>query len=353
MNNDKTNSFGYKVFLATIIVFATTALLYMGYLARGPLMWIGIATFFAIALNPTIKKVAKFMPKKNIAAATLVVMIGLLAFFALLTTYLMAPLVNQTVKLASEVPALIDNISKLIVSAPGGHTLNISSDTITSYIRSNIDNLLSSASEVGKVLLGIIVGIINSIVAVVAIISLIFFMTVEADRWKNVAISLFATRHQKRVSDIGEKVYKIINGYVIGNIILSIMYGLASALVLWIMKSPYFLPLGLLTGLIDLIPLVGSTIGAIIVVIISLLSGELWTAIVYVIFSLLYVQVENNVLNPAIYSKNVDVSPLIVLASILIGASVGGIIGALLAIPVAASIQVIGRELLKGRIVSK
>jgi predicted PurR-regulated permease PerM len=258
----------------------------------------------------------------------------------------LAPLVDQTAKLISSIPDLVTKIGNSLASTPVAHSLNVNKSSIDTFVHNNVNNLVNSVAFIGSLLVSTVIGIIDGIIAVVAIVSLVFFMTTEEDRWKNVAMSLVPHDHRKKVGSIGQKVYRIINGYVVGNVILSLIFGVASAVVLWIMKSPYFLPLGLAVGLIDLIPLVGSTIGAIIVALVCALTGQTVAAIVFIVFTLLYVQLENNVLNPAIYSKNVDISPLIVLASILIGGAMAGIIGALLAIPVAATLQVIGRELI-------
>jgi predicted PurR-regulated permease PerM len=139
---------------------------------------------------------------------------------------------------------------------------------------------------------------------------------------------------------------------VVGNLILSALFGVLAALILWAMGSPYWLPLAFMAGLIDLIPLVGSTIAAAIVAIICLLSGQTSIAVAFSVFTILYVQLESNVLNPMVYSKSVEVSPLIVLVSILLGGAMAGIVGALIAIPVAATLQVIAKELLKDRLAS-
>ena len=346
MNPTDTAVFAKRVLLATLIILAVALLLYAGYLARVPLMWIGIAAFLAVAINPMVHQTARIMPKKSIALATLLVLIigigGLLVILGLFIT----PLIDQTIKLISSLPDLLNKIGNSLVKTPVAHSLNVNNSSVNTFIHNNVTNLVNSVSFIGGVIVSTAVSLVNGIIAVVAIISLVFFMTTEEKRWKSVAMTLVPRDHREKVGSIGQKVYRIINGYVVGNIILSLIFGLSSALVLWIMKSPYFLPLGLAVGLIDLIPLVGSTIGAVLVAFISILSGQYWAAAVFVIFTLLYVQLENNVLNPAVYSKNVDISPLIVLASILIGGAVAGIIGALLAIPVAATVQVLARELI-------
>ncbi len=346
MNPNNTATFAKRTLLATVIILMVSLAIYAGYLARVPLMWIGIAAFLAVAINPMVHQTARFMPKKSTALATLLILfIGIGGLFVIAVLFL-TPLIDQSIKLLASIPDLLTKIGNSFAKTPIAHSLNVNNQTISNFVHTNVDAIVNSVSFIGGVLVSTAVSLVNGVIAVVAIISLVFFMTTEEKRWKAVAMSLVPHQNKDKVASIGHKVYRIINGYVVGNIILSIIFGVSSALVLWIMKSPYFLPLGLAVGLIDLIPLVGSTIGAIIVSLVCLLTGQTWAAVVFIIYTILYVQLENNVLNPAIYSKNVDISPLIVLASILIGGAVAGIIGALLAIPVAATLQVIGREII-------
>jgi predicted PurR-regulated permease PerM len=348
-----TNAFINRVVLATSTIICVLALIYLFYLARTPLLWIGIAAFFAVAINPLVHRVAKFMPKQNIGLATLAIL-GTVTILALVLGYIfLAPLVQQTSSLIASIPELAKNAAKTLTNSPLAQNMNISQSDIEQYIQGNLSNIVLSASAIGGALINLLLSIMNSIIALVAISTMIFFMSSDGKNLKNIAIKSINPKNRTRIGNIGNKVYGIITGYVVGNIILSAVFGVCSALLLWAMGSPYWIPLGLMAGLIDLIPLVGSTIAAAIIAVISLLSGDPTTALVFAIFTILYVQLESNVLNPMVYSKSVDISPLIVLISILLGGAMAGIIGALIAIPVAATVQVIAKELLKDRLNSK
>jgi predicted PurR-regulated permease PerM len=135
---------------------------------------------------------------------------------------------------------------------------------------------------------------------------------------------------------------------VTGNLVISLIAGTATAVVLRIMGVPYAIALGLIVAILDLIPLAGATIAAIIVGIIAFLHTVV-AGIVVVAFFLVYQQIENHVLQPVVYGRTVQLSPLAVLISVLIGAELAGVLGALAAIPVAGSLQVILRELLRVR----
>jgi predicted PurR-regulated permease PerM len=347
-----TREYAKRSLITTAIVFGVAALVYVTYLIRGPLLWIAIAAFVAIAINPAVHLIRRHIPGQNLVLATLIFLvvaglvgIGMVALF-------LGPLISQVGGLLGDLPKFANDTLTKFAGSEAAKSLNLTQSGITSYVQSNLSNVINQASLVGTTLVNIIVKIIDNIIALVAIVTLVFFMTLEASRWKRISLKSLHPRHRDKVLEIGKKVYEIITGYVVGNIFLSIIFGVSSALVLWIMHSPYWLALGLFVGVIDLIPLVGSTIGATIVAIISLLSGQPATALVFAIYTVVYVQLENNVLNPMVYSKSVDVSPLVVLVALLIGGAMAGIVGALVAIPVAASLQVITRELLKKRLAS-
>jgi predicted PurR-regulated permease PerM len=140
-------------------------------------------------------------------------------------------------------------------------------------------------------------------------------------------------------------VYRSIGGYVAGNLAISVVAGTATAIVLTILGVPFAFALALIVALLDLVPLAGATIAAVIVTSIAFLDSTT-SGIVVLIFFVVYQQFENHVLQPVVYGKAVRLSPLVVLVAVLIGAELAGVVGALGAIPAAAAIQVVLRELL-------
>lgn len=353
MNQTELILFRNKVMIAVSVVLGTALILYGAFLARGPLLWIAIAGFLAVAINPVVHSVQRFMPKKSLALAALTILSALCIILGVMAWLFLGPLLLQTVNLVTSLPELVNRLNEMLASTPLYGSVNSSKEAIVDRLKSDSGQLLSSLSQVGAVLIGILAGAVGALVALVAILSLMFFMTLEGKSLKNFSLSLLAKRHQQQASAIGSDVYGIINGYVVGNFIISGIFGAISAVILWLAGSPYFLVLALLVGLIDLIPLVGATIGATLVSIIFLLSGQPLAAAIFITYTIIYTQFESAVLNPAIYSKSVDVSPLTVLASILIGGAVAGVMGALVAIPVAATLKVVINSLLSNRIEAK
>jgi predicted PurR-regulated permease PerM len=143
-------------------------------------------------------------------------------------------------------------------------------------------------------------------------------------------------------------VYRTVGGYVTGNIVISLIAGASITIVLLVMGVPYAVALGLLVAVLDLIPLAGATVAGVIVAVVAFLHS-VPAGIVAVTFFVVYQQIENHFLQPVIYGRTVQLSPLVVLVSVLVGAELAGILGALAAIPVAGSIQVIVRDQLAHR----
>ena len=196
--------------------------------------------------------------------------------------------------------------------------------------------------------LSITKSIITIIAATVTIIFLTFFMLLEGRDWVERGYSLLPAESQPRWRRVGAEVYRTIGGYVTGNIVISLIAGASITIVLLIMGVPYAVALGLIVAFLDLIPLAGATVAGIIVSLVAFLHS-VPAGIVVVVFFIVYQQVENHFLQPVIYGRTVQLSPLAVLVSVLVGAELAGILGALAAIPVAGSLQVVLRDLLAHR----
>jgi predicted PurR-regulated permease PerM len=148
---------------------------------------------------------------------------------------------------------------------------------------------------------------------------------------------------------IGTEIYKTVGGYVTGNILISVIAGVASAVVLFVLGSNYAIALAVVVGVLDLIPLAGATLAAVLVSAVVFVELGWVKGLIIIVYFVVYQQLENHVLQPVIYGRTVQLSPLVVLVSVLIGAELAGILGALAAIPVAGMVQAVGREFLGRR----
>jgi predicted PurR-regulated permease PerM len=192
--------------------------------------------------------------------------------------------------------------------------------------------------------------VLTAIVATVTIVFITLFMLLEGPAWVDRIQSVFPESQQPRVRRILHDVYRTVGGYVSGNLFISVIAGVSSGILLWILGVPYAAALGLLVALLDLIPLAGATIAAIILVLVAIAASGTTDAIIVAIFFIVYQQIENHVIQPLVYGRTVQLSPLAVLVSVLIGAQIAGVLGALAAIPVAGTIQVLLLEWRRSRI---
>jgi predicted PurR-regulated permease PerM len=273
-------------------------------------------------------------------------------------TYLVVALVIAGIG-ASFVPTLVDEVNGLVEASPGyvedlTHGRGRLGFLETKY--QIVEKVREQVNEGGASrLLGlsdtavaVTKGVLTLIAATVTIVFLTFFLLLEGGAWVERFYDLLPEQSQPRWRRVGHDIYRTIGGYVTGNLLLSLIAGVTATIVLLAMGVPYAVALGLLVAVLDLIPLAGATLAGIVVVTVSFLHS-VPAGIVLLAFVIVYQQAENHVLQPLIYGRTVQLSPLAVLIAILIGAELAGILGALAAIPVAGSIQVVVRDILAVR----
>ncbi len=314
----------------------------VGYLVRRELIWFGVAFFLAIALNPGVERFSKYMPRKNrglAAGLMFLIIIGLIAFMAIT---MIPPLVSQTQSLIKNIPAITNDITN--GNNPFSNFLR--QYDLIPQLRANQERITSAVSNVGGSALDFVRVILSSFIATLTVLVLTFFMLIEGPKWiafvKRTASSPKLAHREK----LAMQMYEAVTGYVNGNLLTSLIASIVTAIFLSSIGVPYSIPLGLLVGFFDLLPLVGATMGAAVVIIVSLFHS-IPAAIIVAIFFLVYQQLENHILQPLIYAKTVEISPLTVLMAALVGSALGGIIGALVAIPFAASLLILVKDYLQ------
>jgi predicted PurR-regulated permease PerM len=311
------------------------------YLAWQVLTWILVAVILACALNPAVEAVERRGLARGYAA-------GIVFFLALLVMtgvgfLIVPPLIAQVSEFVETVPDFVDDLTR------GRGPLGWLQDDyqIVDRIREAIE-AQGAAGVLGLSLpvLDIVRSVVTAVVGVITIVFLTFFMLLEGPRTIRGALDLLSPQARVRYERVGYDIYRTISGYVTGNLLISLVAGVTSAAVLFAVGSEFAIALGLLVGILDLIPLAGATLAAIIVSTVVLIETDWIRAIIVIGFFLAYQQLENHVLQPLVYGRTVQLSPLTVLLSVLIGAQLAGVLGALMAIPVAGTLLAIGRELL-------
>jgi predicted PurR-regulated permease PerM len=326
------------------ILITVAAVLKILWISRHVVAWIFIATFLALALNPAVDWLERRFGGRR-GLATGLVFIAALVAIAGIGALFIPTLVHQVNEFANKVPDYLDDLTKgrgrLGFLQSKYHLVDKARDALREGGARKLFGLSGTALAVTK-------GVITAVVATVTIAFMTFFMLLEGPAWVDRGYGLLPAQSQPRWRAVGRDVYRTVGGYVTGNLLISLIAGTATAIVLFATGVPYALALGLIVGILDLIPLAGATIAAIIVGIVAFLHSIV-AGIVVVVFFIVYQQVENHLLQPIVYGRTVQLSPLAVLISVLIGAELAGVLGALAAIPVAGSLQVVLRALLAGR----
>jgi predicted PurR-regulated permease PerM len=311
-------------------------LLEIVWIARQVLTWVLIAIFLALALNPAVEWFQSHGLRRR-SAATAVTVILVLVGLTLLGLLFIPTLVNEVNGFARVLPDYVDDITH----RRGRLGFLESKYHITERVRAEVES--GGASRLlgfTGTAVAITKSILTAVLAIVTIAFMTLFMLLEGPAWMERFYAMLPERSRDRWQDMGRKIYLTVGGYVTGNLLISIIAGIAATVVLLILGVPYAVALGLVVAIFDLIPLAGATIAAIIVCTVGFLH-TLTAGIILIIFFVLYQQLENHVLQPLVYSRTVRLSPLAILISVLVGAKIAGVVGALAAIPVAGSIQVI------------
>jgi len=326
------------------IVLAVAVVLELLWIARHVLTWILISVFLALAINPAVDWLQAHGVRRRgpaVGIACLVVLIAIAGIGALF----IPTLVDQVNKFVDAVPGYVHDLThgrgRLGFLETRYHVVEKVRRAVKSGGAHRIIGYSGTALAITKSVIGIVAGIVT-------IAFLTFFMLLEGPGWLDRFYGLLPEESQPRWRAVGRDIYRTVGGYVSGNLLISLIAGVSSALVLFATGTPYSVALGLLVGILDLIPLAGATVAGILIAIVALLHSIV-AGIVVVVFFIVYQQLENHVLQPFVYGRTVQLSPLAVLISVLIGAEIAGVLGALAAIPVAGSIQVVLVDWLRHR----
>jgi predicted PurR-regulated permease PerM len=322
------------------LVLATMLLLELVSQTRQVLTWIVIAAFFAVALHPAVSWLVRHVSWIKRWLATLIVYLVAFAFIAGLIAVFVVPLVKEGTQLADNVPQLIADIR-----AGRGPIGNLAERFhALDYIQSHAAQIRGYASGLGAPTLAALRGAATGVAGVVTIFVLSYLMVLEAPKVVDGFLALFNEDRAARIRRVGHDCAKTVTGYITGNLLISLICGLLTFGVLTVLHIPFAGLIALFVGLVDLIPLIGATLGA-VVAILAAFTHSVTAGIVVTVFFVVYQQLENHLLQPMIFARTVQLNPLAVLLAILIGVELAGILGALLAIPVAGIIQIIARDI--------
>ena len=317
--------------------------------ASHALLLIFTAFFLALALNAPVHWVGKHLPGKKRGSRALATALSFLLVIAALSVFiwsLVPPLVRQTDSFINAAPRLVNSLhdsdsgmGKLVHR----YHLEKQVDKVSSQLGDRLKNIGGAAfatiSKIG-----------SSVFAMLAILALTFMMLVEGPHWLQFFKELFPKRHQEDVERLGLDMYRVVKGYVNGQVTLAALAALLISPALFILHISYPVALIVVIFICGLIPLVGHTIGAVIVTLVALAHSPA-SAIIILAYYIFYQQVENYLIQPRIQANSTNMSPLLVFMAVIVGVSFSGLFGGLVAIPVAGCVRILILDLLEREVI--
>ena len=293
-----------------------------------------ISAFLAMALNPPVTYLSSKITGGSRGLATGIAYLTVVGIIGLFLWAMVPPLITQTREFVDELPTYIDEIAE----GDGAVSTFVRENELDIELKEYVDNF-TKGSALGDTSSRVFSGLGKigaSIASVLTVLVLTFFMLIEGPGWLDKFWLAQPESKRERRRALGKKMYNIVTGYVNGQLLIALLAALASLIAMLVAGIPLPVPLAGIVGIFGLIPLIGATLGAVVVVIVALFQS-VYAALGMLIFFLVYQQVENTTLQPLIQSKNLEISPLLIFVAVLFGVSIAGLLGAFIAIPAAAA----------------
>lgn len=349
-----TVSFSNKTVMRVVVFIVVTFLLF-NFLSKisVALQLIFVSIFLALALNPAVSWITERLPSRSRVRATAVAYLIVISILAGFLAVVVPPFVSQMVELFGEIPTSIEDIENqdtAMVHFIERNNLTTQYTEVISDIKENLQGLTERAVDTATM-----VG--SGVVAFITVLVMTFMMLVEGPRWMQRLAAMQPKNDAKRRLQVAGDMYRMVTGYVNGQLIIAFVAALFAFFALLISSTVYgvsvnAVALACIVGLIGLIPMIGNTVAAVIVVLFCLFVS-LPLAITMAIFFLLYQQIENATFQPYIQAKYNELTPLTVFVAAIVGVNVAGFIGALVAIPLVGCLRIFIKAYYSDRLAPK
>jgi predicted PurR-regulated permease PerM len=325
--------------IAKIVVVACLVLaaLYFIYLIRTVVGLVLIAVFFALAIAPAVNWLSDHkVPRWS---AILLVYVGIGAGIFGIGLLMVPPLVKGVNNLSDDLPGYVDDLRE-------NKSFRDYDDKyhITEKLNDQADTLPSKLGDAAGTLRDVTVGVFSRFVQLFSILVITFLLLMDGAKILEFFYKQMPAQREARMRAVAKDISDAISGYVFGNFVISILAGIVTYVTLEILNVPFAVPLAVLFAFFDLIPLIGATLGGILIGIVVAFVDFPTSLIVWVAVLIGYQQIENNIIQPVIYGRTVQIHPLVVIIAVLIGGALLGVLGVLVAIPAAAAIQSVVRD---------
>jgi predicted PurR-regulated permease PerM len=327
---------------AVLILTALGILLYLTWRVRGVLRLVGISLFLALTLMPVVDAISSKVraPRALVILAVYVVLIAVVAVIG----YVVVPgVVKEVQQVSHDAPTYANDLRQ-----NGTFRHYDDQHHITAKLVSDAHRLPQLLGKLAGPLKDVTVQAFGFVSQLVTVLALAFLLLLHGRRYVNAALTLTGEReeHYRRLII---SVNKAVASYMLGNIVISVLATVATWIVLSILGVPYPLALAFVVGFFDLIPLVGATLGAVVVALATLTVNFPTATIMWIAFIIVWQRVEDYLVQPFVYGKALKVNPIVTILAVVMGAALLGILGALLAIPIAAAIQIVLEDWWKNR----
>jgi predicted PurR-regulated permease PerM len=312
--------------------------------ASHALLLIFTAFFLALALNAPVHWLAQRIPGKRRGSRSVATAISFLVIILVLGGFLASivpPLVRQTNNFIKAAPGLIEDVKN--EDGPIGQF--VQRYNLQDEVQDLSDEVSDRLKNAGGVAVSTAGAVGTSIFTTLTILVLTFMMLIEGPRWMRLFKDIIPDEHQPRAERLAQGMYKVVKGYVNGQVVLAALAASLILPVLLILDVSYPAALFVVVFICGLIPMVGHTIGAVFVSFVALFTSP-WAALIVLGYYFLYQQIENYLVQPRIQANATNMSPLLVFISVVVGVNFGGIFGGLVAIPVAGCLRIVALDYL-------
>ena len=334
-----------SLWLAAALVVSILAIILILTQALGPIILLLLSIIIGEAIRPFIAWLGRFRVPP--AVAILVIYVIVLAVAGLLIWLLLSPVVSQVAALSHHLPTyqrdLQERVTQLQKRLQAGGAVG---QTIKNLASSLAAAMQHAAPALLTLPFNLLQGIFGILISLVVVLTMTLFWLLSSVKLKQFVVGLFPPASQEQASRVITSVSRTFGGYVQGTLVRMVLIGILSGIGLAILQVPYALLLGVLAGFTELIPYLGPWISGGVAVVFALIAVGPGKAIEVIILFILIFEIEGNVVQPLVMSRTVHLDPLLVIVAVLIGLNLLGIIGAILAVPLAAGVQVLVLQVL-------
>jgi predicted PurR-regulated permease PerM len=318
------------------------------YSARTALILLGTSFFLAMALNVPVSAISKRLPGKSRVGATALAYLAVMVILVSVIAFVIPPIVQQTAKFAQNLPTVVEDVTTQWQGMNDFIKENHLQGQVDAALTSIKDNASSWAAGVGQGFISGVGSFFGFMTAAFLVLVLTFLMLVEGPLWRKRWFGIYQDQDRmERHSKLADRMYGVVTGYVTGQLTVSAIGATCAALVVFVLSFVFpelpanlAMPTAAITFVLSLIPMFGATIAGVVISIL-LAFNTIPAGIIFAIFFVIYQQVENNFISPHVQAKKIDLSALAVLASVTVGIYVFGVVGGIIAIPIAGCVKVL------------